>query len=232
VRLPMSARRPLLAGALCTATTGAAAAAAFAQTPAPAAPGAQTAKPVAAKKARITVQARRLHVIAGRRTSLRGHVRPGLAGLPVALQARQAGHWVTLDRDRTRANGRYRLRDRVHSALSARVRVRVRSGLGVRGGTRGVGRLNVYRYANASWYGPGLYGGHLGCGGTLGSGTLGVAHKALPCGSMVSLRHGGRTVRVPVVDRGPYVAGREFDLTAATAARIGFHGHGAILVAG
>jgi rare lipoprotein A (peptidoglycan hydrolase) len=45
----------------------------------------------------------------------------------------------------------------------------------------------------------------------------------------VTLRHGGRTVRVPVIDRGPYVGGREFDLTAATAQRLGFSGHGAIL---
>ena len=92
-----------------------------------------------------------------------------------------------------------------------------------------IGRLNVYRYAYASWYGPGLYGNPLGCGGTLGAGTLGVAHKTLPCGTKVTFRHGGRAVRVPVIDRGPYVGGREYDLTAATAQRLGFHGHGAIL---
>jgi len=119
----------------------------------------------------------------------------------------------------------------VRSALSARVRVRVRSGLGVRGDSRALGRLNVYRATNASWYGPGLYGNHLGCGGTLGPGSLGVAHKSLPCGSMVTLRHGGRTVRVPVVDRGPFSGGREFDLTAATKDRIGFSGAGSVLVA-
>ena len=225
MRLPLPAR-PLFAGALCTAGAGAVAAAAAAQTPAP--PASPT--PVAGAKASIVVQARRLHVIAGRRTAVRGRVRPGVAGLPVALQARRAGRWRTLDRARTRAGGRYRLLDRVRSTLSARVRVRVRSGLGVRGGSRSVGRLNVYRFANASWYGPGLYGNHLGCGGTLTAGRLGVANKSLPCGSMVTLRHGGRSVRVPVIDRGPYVAGREFDLTAATAQRLGFSGHGAILV--
>jgi rare lipoprotein A (peptidoglycan hydrolase) len=36
-------------------------------------------------------------------------------------------------------------------------------------------------------------------------------------------------VRVPVIDRGPFVAGREYDLTQATAQRLGFQGHGAIL---
>ena len=38
-----------------------------------------------------------------------------------------------------------------------------------------------------------------------------------------------RSVTVRVIDRGPYVGGREYDLTAATAERLGFHGHGAIL---
>ena len=93
---------------------------------------------------------------------------------------------------------------------------------------RRLGRLNVYRMAYASWYGPGLYGGHLACGGTLYAGKLGVAHKTLPCGTKVTLRHRGRKVRVPVIDRGPYVGGREYDLTEATAQRLGFHGHGGI----
>jgi rare lipoprotein A len=81
-----------------------------------------------------------------------------------------------------------------------------------------------------SWYGPGLYGNELSCGGRLTPGTLGVAHKTLPCGTRVTLRHGKRVVRVPVVDRGPYVGGREFDLTAATRARLGFGGVGSVLV--
>jgi rare lipoprotein A (peptidoglycan hydrolase) len=56
----------------------------------------------------------------------------------------------------------------------------------------------------------------------LTSGTLGVANKTLPCGTLVTLRYGARSVRVPVVDRGPYVAGREFDLTEATKQALGF----------
>jgi rare lipoprotein A len=36
-------------------------------------------------------------------------------------------------------------------------------------------------------------------------------------------------VRVPVVDRGPYVAGREFDLTAATKQKLGFGSTGTVL---
>jgi rare lipoprotein A len=87
----------------------------------------------------------------------------------------------------------------------------------------------VYRHAYASWYGPGFFGGHLACGGRLTPGTLGVANKRLPCGTKITLRYHGRSVRVPVIDRGPYVGGREYDLTAATKQRLGFRGHGYVL---
>jgi len=71
----------------------------------------------------------------------------------------------------------------------------------------------AYRKAFASWYGPGLYGNRTACGQTLTSSTLGVAHKTMPCGTKLHLRHRGRSVTVRVIDRGPYAAGREFDLT-------------------
>jgi rare lipoprotein A len=208
-------RAAVSGGALCIAYACAAA------VPAPAPADTSKGTPVATAS-KVGVTHRHLNVKMGRRAVVRGTIRP--AGSSVALQIRRGHRWVTLDRDRTDAHGRYRLHDRVHRPLSARARVKVVSD----GGHRGLGRLNVYRSANASWYGPGLYGGHLGCGGTLDAGDLGVAHKSLPCGTKVTLRHHGRTVRVPVIDRGPYVAGREYDLTEATANRLKFRGHGAI----
>jgi rare lipoprotein A (peptidoglycan hydrolase) len=69
----------------------------------------------------------------------------------------------------------------------------------------------------------------MACGGTLGPSTLGVAHKTLPCGTKLRLRYGSRTVAVRVIDRGPYVGGREFDLTAATKAALGFGSTGTVL---
>jgi rare lipoprotein A (peptidoglycan hydrolase) len=99
----------------------------------------------------------------------------------------------------------------------------------MRGSASPARRVTAYRHAEASYYGPGLYGNGMACGGTLLPGTVGVAHRSLPCGSRVRLRYRGRTVRVRVVDRGPYVAGREFDLTAATRARLGFPGVGVLL---
>jgi rare lipoprotein A (peptidoglycan hydrolase) len=205
-------RRASFAGALCLTATTAPAVSAAAQTPATA--------------SKVGVSAKRLNVRIGSRVAVRGRVR-ATGPVTARLQVRRGAHWATLDRDRTDASGRYMLRDRVKRTMSARARVRLSDGT-----TRGLGRLNVYRSANASWYGPGLYGNRLGCGGTLTAGRLGVAHKSLPCGTKVTIRHGGHVVRVPVIDRGPYVGGREFDLTAATARRLGFRGHGAIQVAG
>jgi peptidoglycan lytic transglycosylase len=165
------------------------------------------------------VKKKRLHVRVGRTVVVVGSGAP--AGV-ATLQVRRGG-WRTIARDRASASGRYVLRDRMRRPMSARARVHVD------GATLAIGRVNAYRQASASWYGPGLYGNRLGCGGTLTPRRLGVAHKSLPCGSKVTLRKGTRTVRVRVIDRGPYVGGREFDLTAATARRLHFHGHGEVL---
>ena len=169
------------------------------------------------------VAKKRLHVRAGQRAKVVGAASPAAPGRTASLQIRRNGRWRTIDRDRTTASGRYVLRARVRRTMTAPARVRV-GGL-----SRRLGRLNVYRFASASWYGPGLYGNRTGCGGTLAPGRLGVAHKSLPCGSKVTLRHRGRSVRVRVIDRGPYVGGREYDLTEATARKLRFRGHGAIL---
>jgi rare lipoprotein A len=78
-----------------------------------------------------------------------------------------------------------------------------------------------YKAVKATWYGPGFYGHRTACGTRLTRHTLGVAHKRLPCGTNVALRYQGRTVVVPVIDRGPYSRGVDYDLTAATARTLG-----------
>jgi rare lipoprotein A (peptidoglycan hydrolase) len=72
------------------------------------------------------------------------------------------------------------------------------------------------------------YGHGVACGGILQVPELGVANKTLPCGTEVTFRYGNRAVRVPVIDRGPYIAGREWDLTGATAEALHFPGLGPI----
>ena len=73
------------------------------------------------------------------------------------------------------------------------------------------------------------YGLGLACGGVLGVNQIGVAHKTAPCGTLIDFTYNGRTLRVPVIDRGPYIVGREWDLTGATAAALGFPGLGRII---
>jgi len=170
-----------------------------------------------------------LNVLDDQRMSVTGTLledhRPGKRGLVVALQALGRHGWRTLARARTGSHGRFRLSYSPRRLGSAWVRLRFAGDATERPAHRRLGKLNVYRLAEASWYGG---GGSLACGGALTSSTMGVANKTLPCGTLVTLRYGDRTVRVPVVDRGPYVAGREFDLTEATKDALGFDGVGQV----
>lgn len=80
----------------------------------------------------------------------------------------------------------------------------------------------VYKPAVATWYGPGFWGNQTACGMQLTADLQGVAHRTLPCGTQVAFIYGGRSIVVPVIDRGPYgVAGAEWDLTQATALTLG-----------
>ena len=74
----------------------------------------------------------------------------------------------------------------------------------------------------ATWYGPGFWGNQTACGIVLTPDLLGVAHRTLPCGTPVAIDYQGRSIVVPVIDRGPYgVAGADWDLTQATAFTLG-----------
>jgi rare lipoprotein A (peptidoglycan hydrolase) len=62
------------------------------------------------------------------------------------------------------------------------------------------------------------------CGQRLDEKTRGVAHPQLPCGVKVFLLYRGHEVLTEVIDRGPSVPGREFDVTKPLADQIGLHG--------
>lgn len=83
-------------------------------------------------------------------------------------------------------------------------------------------QVTVFKPAVATWYGPGFYGKRTACGQRMSRSLLGVAHKTLRCGTKVDLFYDGRTITVPVVDRGPFRGRTAWDLTAATAKRLGF----------
>ena len=221
---PISTRARALTAAGALSTTVLASGVALAQTEAPAAPAPRT-------DSKLTVAAKRLDVRVGRTAAVRGALLPRQSHRIVRLERLERGRWRQIDGDLTDHAGRYVLRHRSRGADTAPVLVRFGGDPTARASSRVVGRLNAYRPALASWYGPGLYGNALGCGGRLSPGTVGVAHKSLPCGTRVVLRKGSRIVRARVIDRGPYVGAREFDLTAATKQRLGFGSTGTVLVA-
>ena len=166
----------------------------------------------------ISLSGRR-NVMANHAVRFRGRVTPG-GSRAVVVQV--GGRKL---RAHTRADGSYKLRWHAPSSGVYRARATV-TGTSVRSHRLTV---NAFRPAEASYYGPGLYGGVLACGGTLSPGRQGVANKTLPCGSRVTLRYHGRTITVPVIDRGPYAGNREYDLTAATRAKLGFPSTGTVL---
>jgi rare lipoprotein A len=202
------------------------------QTAAPLAPvGIESSDPTIITPARtaFNVHSDTLDVLDDHRTSVTGTLTEGrrtaLADELVALEALGRHGWRPVARTHTGAHGRFRLSYLPRKLGSRWLRLRYAGDAADLPAKRRLGRLSVFRLAEASWYGG---GGSLACGGSLTSSTMGVANKTLPCGTLVTLRYDGRTVRVPVVDRGPYVAGREFDLTEATKNALGFAGVGEV----
>jgi rare lipoprotein A len=172
----------------------------------------------------------RHHVLSGGVVAARGALSSGEAGRTVIVQVRTRRGWRKVDRTRTGEGGRFRAHWRAGSPGRFRVRARVRAaGTAPAVGGRARGRVHVYRRAAASWYGPGFYGRRTACGRTMSPGILGVANKTLPCGTRVTLRYRGRSVTVPVIDRGPYAGGRVYDLTAATKRKLRFGSTGTVL---
>jgi rare lipoprotein A (peptidoglycan hydrolase) len=86
-----------------------------------------------------------------------------------------------------------------------------------------------FRFAGASWYGgTSMWGRHTACGQVLRPSTVGVANKTLPCGTPVKFVWHGHSIVAPVIDRGPYIKGRAWDLTSAAAEDLEFEGVGQI----
>ena len=163
------------------------------------------------------------HVVVGHSVKIAGRVRPAGAGRPVRITLPGPD-----ERTRTRAGGRLKESWKPRGAGEGKVRAFAQGDAAAAGRSR-PRRVTVYRPASASWYGPGLYGNGMACGGTLTPSTVGVAHRSMPCGTRLTLRHAGRSVRVEVIDRGPFVGGREFDLTGATKNRLNFGSTGTVL---
>jgi len=75
----------------------------------------------------------------------------------------------------------------------------------------------------ASWYGPGFHGRRTASGERYDQNGLTAAHRTLPLGSEVHVTNvtNGKSVRVRINDRGPFVRGRVIDLSRGAAKQLG-----------
>lgn len=91
-----------------------------------------------------------------------------------------------------------------------------------------IGFVQAAEICRASHYGVGDgYGGkRTASGEIMNPNAMTAAHRSLPFGSVVRVTNlaNGRGVTVRINDRGPYVAGRCIDLSAAAARAIGMGG--------
>ncbi|MBF0567230.1 MAG: septal ring lytic transglycosylase RlpA family protein [Nitrospirae bacterium] len=84
----------------------------------------------------------------------------------------------------------------------------------------------------ASWYGPDFHGKLTASGERYDMYAMTAAHKTLPFGTILKLTNPdtGVSVTVTVTDRGPFVAGRDIDLSYRAAKEVGVIGPGVLAV--
>jgi rare lipoprotein A (peptidoglycan hydrolase) len=165
------------------------------------------------------------HALLGSTVRVAGQLGDGPTGEAVTVQRRDPrGAWHTLATVRAGTDGGFVARWRADQAGRVPLRALSADRAVAAGATPTGASLTVYRPALATWYGPGSYGSRTACGQRLTSQLVGVAHRTLPCGTRVEVYFRGRTVTMPVVDRGPYAHGADWDLTAAAARALHFDG--------
>jgi len=164
----------------------------------------------------ITVSARVL-AIRGRPVWFTGMVSGARANRSVTIERANGSSWTPVANATTASDGSFTATWYPANAGQQVVRAIIASG----STATPTLTITVYRASVATWYGPGLFGNRTACGATLHRPTLGVANRTLPCGTHVSIYYRGRTIVVPVIDRGPYANGANWDLTEATAQALG-----------
>jgi hypothetical protein len=146
-----------------------------------------------------------------------GRLQPGGRPRQVRLEVLSNGHWHTGAVTQTGRQGRFRLRFTPHSPHEW-LRVRFAGDSSNAATAIRAGTVTVFSQAVASWYQD---AGSTACGYHA---YYGVANLSLPCGTKVTFTYHGRTVTATVDDRGPYIAGRTWDLNQNTAGALGFGG--------
>ena len=161
----------------------------------------------------------------GRRQILRGHLSAAEPGATVLVQRADRGGWTTVARSRAGRTGGFVATWRADRLGRVTLRaVAASAGAARAASVAPIARTTVYRASIATHFGPGWYGTRTACGILLTSRTVGVAHKTLPCGTLLEFYYRGRTVRAPVVDRGPYANNAAWDLTIAASRALRFNG--------
>jgi rare lipoprotein A len=182
----------------------------------------------------------RSSTLLGRAVDVRGTM-PGAAHRQVILQRLDARRgWRNVARARVRSSDHFVIRWQADRSgrVSLRAVLAARKAAGRRQRrarpaaashrSAPVVALNIYRPAMASFYGPGFFGRQTACGVTLTPDLHGVAHRRLPCGTLVEIMYHSREITVPVIDRGPFSGAYSWDLTQATADALGFQSSGSI----
>jgi rare lipoprotein A len=86
----------------------------------------------------------------------------------------------------------------------------------------GSGNKTYKKVGEASWYGPGFQGKETADGETFDQNKLTAAHRQLPLGTKAKVTNleNGKKVEVKINDRGPYVGGRDIDLSRMAAQKL------------
>jgi rare lipoprotein A (peptidoglycan hydrolase) len=158
-----------------------------------------------------------------RTVTVRGQTDQGDAGRTVQIERQTLdGSWQPIASTVVDPEGLFRTSWKTDQLGRIALRANVqRDGAATAAATPLTAQITVFQGAIASWYGPGFFGRRTACGTRLTRKTVGVAHKSLPCGTPVELYYRGKTVTVPVIDRGPFKKGRDWDLTQAAAEQLG-----------
>ena len=157
-----------------------------------------------------------------RTMTIRGQVADADAGRTVRIERQLPdGAWQQIATTVVAQDGKFRAPWRTDALGRVSLRALVERGdTATASSSPLTARTTVFQGAISSWYGPGFWGRRTACGVRLRSATVGVAHRTLPCGTKVEMYYRGKTLTVPVIDRGPFVDGRDWDLTRAAARQL------------
>jgi rare lipoprotein A len=159
----------------------------------------------------------------GKKVRFRGTVDERLAGRPVVVQYLDPAteKWTRQAKTTVKPDGRFVARWKPRQIGQFRTRALIRGRAHTAAASPEL-TLTVFRPALATWYGPGFYGNKTACGIELTETLVGVAHRSLPCGTIVAIHYGSATILAPVVDRGPFGGKARWDLTKGAADLLGF----------